>query len=108
MSLYFRLQLGWKLLGDIDYLYHSIHQETMTSSQGMEPQSALDIVSGFKTVMQQSCDRMQVSRRSYAHAVHLDPSEGTSWGDIASSCYQEARLQELQHKEGSDKVFREH
>lgn len=87
------LQSAWKVLGDVDFLHHAMPPVNDDAGPRGCRQTPQDFVNEAQDAKYKSFKRVQASRRSYAHALHLDPSEGIFWGDMAASCYQESRLQ---------------
>lgn len=101
-------QSAWKVLGDVDYLHHAmppVNDDTSPRGCRRTPQ---DFVKEAQAAKDKSFLRVRASRRSYAHALHLDPSEGTFWGDVAASCYQESRLRKAYGGEKPSMVGKEY
>ncbi|GMH45472.1 hypothetical protein BSKO_13429 [Bryopsis sp. KO-2023] len=93
------LKAVWKLLGDIDFLHHAMPptriKEFDKNPLGEEgiPAAGAAFVEKAREDAKESFSRVKLSRRAYAHALHLDPREGGFWGDVAAAAHQESLLE---------------
>lgn len=95
------LVTAWKLLGDV-YMQHNLITPSKAATKLTEAKRNLaanfteTAVSAAEFGVSAKVNAMQSARLAYAHALHLNPTSGPLWGDVACSYSQEAKLLQQQ------------
>ncbi|GBF94747.1 hypothetical protein Rsub_07630 [Raphidocelis subcapitata] len=95
---------AWKLLGDVLIQHAAVTPggPPAAPAPGEGADAAGAAAAGAARALSTRLVAMRAARRAYLRAVHLEPSSGLLWGDLAGSCHQEATLLNLQPQtEGS-------
>lgn len=99
------LATAWKLLGDILLQQHMLQPKAaaVAVAAGMSgTDAAREAVSTALQHLAARRDTLRDARRAYARALHLHPTSGEVWGDLALCYSHEARLlQQLQVSKGT-------
>ncbi len=94
------LATAWKLLGDV-HAQHSVVNpkavaEKLAAAKAAGARGAADAAAAAKEGVAARLGEVRRARRAYAAAAHLNPTQGTLWGDIATTLAAEAGLLRLQ------------
>ncbi|KAI8473996.1 MAG: hypothetical protein J3K34DRAFT_518511 [Monoraphidium minutum] len=97
---------AWKLLGDVLMQHSAVPPAAPPGGAGADAgggagadagaAAAAADAAGAQRSLGTRLVAMRAARRAYLRAVHLEPSSGPLWGDLAGSCHQEAGLLRLQ------------
>jgi tetratricopeptide (TPR) repeat protein len=95
---------AWKLLGDVlsQHAAVALGGPLAAPAAGEGPEAGAAAAGAAARGLGTKLVAMRAARRAYLRALHLEPSSGPLWGDLACSCHREARLLRLQASAGAD------